>query len=438
MIDSNVRRESIKFAKFAIIATLIALAYLNISFLSTKRLDFEIVFFIAGYLLILLFYFYKERENIISIKTIFLGLYTLMLGASPVISYYDNNKSLMSNVGNPLNYQLGYIMLGLVAMVLGFYAFSFKRYDASKVSKVNLISIKRFALILLCASMFFNVYDFIINSGIYFGGNLVGDKMGSRAGAGVIGIIISFYLLGIGLLYYYVLETKKCRLTLLIFLVFNAITILLKGSRTGVLSLIIILILIRNGKKRFKPTSLLKLFGVLVLMIAVLGLIKDSFSSYNSTFDRLLIDNLKVNSINLNYVHNAFPRHCEFQKGSYYFINIKMLMPGPDVDSTLWLKDVIGLKFVGGGVTPTLIGEGYLNFGLAGIVLEGFVAGVIASILDKRYIYRTEGFVFICYFVTKLTDIFRGGFSNSEVSVIVGIVLLYIYKVFRRLRISNT
>ena len=42
------------------------------------------------------------------------------------------------------------------------------------------------------------------------------------------------------------------------------------------------------------------------------------------------------------------------------------MRPGPDLDFTLWLKDKVNIQFSGGGLTPTIIGEAYINFGFGG------------------------------------------------------------------------
>ena len=127
---------------------------------------------------------------------------------------------------------------------------------------------------------------------------------------------------------------------------------------------------------------------------------------------------------NLSYIKKVFPMQLDFQYGYTFLINIQMLMPGPDVDFTIWLKEQIGLNFAGGGVTPTLVGEGYINGGYIGVFIWLFIIGMIVSYINNSYLYNKRDTVWVTYCVAKLLDIFRGGVANSEVTLI---IILFVY-----------
>lgn len=50
--------------------------------------------------------------------------------------------------------------------------------------------------------------------------------------------------------------------------------------------------------------------------------------------------------------------------GLTYINDLFIVLPGKSVTGGVILKEYIGLDFMGGGITPTILGEGYANFGL--------------------------------------------------------------------------
>lgn len=67
-----------------------------------------------------------------------------------------------------------------------------------------------------------------------------------------------------------------------------------------------------------------------------------------------------------------------------------MLLPGPDPDFTMWLKEQTGIMFSGGGLTPTILGEFYLNFGFSAIFIGMFILGVYSVFLNRYFVKHKE------------------------------------------------
>lgn len=62
------------------------------------------------------------------------------------------------------------------------------------------------------------------------------------------------------------------------------------------------------------------------------------------------------------------------QFGSTYFTLFASILPGKQISPDMMLKELNGVQFLGGGIPPTLAGEGYMNFGYFGIFLNGLFA----------------------------------------------------------------
>lgn len=124
----------------------------------------------------------------------------------------------------------------------------------------------------------------------------------------------------------------------------------------------------------------------------------------------------------------------DYQKGKTFFINFEIIKPGQNDDFTIWLKKAINIEFDGGGVTPTLFGEGYLNFGYLGNIIYFIIIALMVNKLDKMY-YKSKNVYFVTFFIWIILSSVRGGFSNSLIILtIFSIVNAYIWLVFKNVQ----
>ncbi len=87
---------------------------------------------------------------------------------------------------------------------------------------------------------------------------------------------------------------------------------------------------------------------------------------------RIFVNNLYV----LDLIFDLYPRSEPFMLGRSYLIDLITILPGPQPHFGFWLKDRLGLDFAGGGVTQTIVGEFFLNFGWIGVLIGMFLLGV--------------------------------------------------------------
>lgn len=72
--------------------------------------------------------------------------------------------------------------------------------------------------------------------------------------------------------------------------------------------------------------------------------------------------------------------------GTSYFTLFLTALPGEQLSLDREIKDVTNKSFIGGGTPPTLMGEGYINFGYPGIVIAGFVAAALLNLSYRRVV----------------------------------------------------
>jgi oligosaccharide repeat unit polymerase len=124
-------------------------------------------------------------------------------------------------------------------------------------------------------------------------------------------------------------------------------------------------------------------------------------------------------------IFKAVPDQLNFQYGFSYLNSILILIPRslfPDkpfvnLDTTIG-QTVFGCPAFGAcAVPPGLLGESYLNFGVAGLFLMPIVMGVLVGRLDFQFRVATRGSLFqIFYFVSGLylgMSILGSGLSSS-------------------------
>ena len=194
--------------------------------------------------------------------------------------------------------------------------------------------------------------------------------------------------------------------------------------------------MIHNKYQKIKFKKVIKIGFLLLFLVSILSMARDLLSggNVNSLF-KTIVSSLSNGSINIYYVLRQFPALTPFQYGYVFLINFLMLAPGSQPDFTLWLKNEMGLTFSGGGITPTLLGEAWINFGTLSVILTFFLIGLICNKLDKWY-NKTSNVYFVVLYIWVVTSSVRGGISNSLLNLVIYSIMNYfLYVMFKRSRV---
>lgn len=76
--------------------------------------------------------------------------------------------------------------------------------------------------------------------------------------------------------------------------------------------------------------------------------------------------------------------HLPQAYGASYLSGLLTAIPGEQLTLDRRIKDAAGADFIGGGIPPTLAGEGYVNFGFPGVFIGSFLVGFIHLRLARR------------------------------------------------------
>lgn len=415
-----------KFLLLIVIAFVFLIFLLFVSFFDNRmEVSFLVIYSLSYFIITSFFFLLKKEKNIVDIKTIYIVVFSLMIGISPLF-YGFNHLKLLSNdsfIVQSLLILTGYFFFCLTCL-FGKEKNKYKNYNIKR----ELAYSKFFGWSLVLISSFAHIMYVVKNISIIASSDAA-VSFSSISGNGFILQIINLFIIGFGLLYFYYLNNEKKNKLLYVFLIINCLCYVIRGTRTPVVYLLIYMILLRHAFKPLPFKQFFKVFIIIFCLVGVLGVFRSIMHNNRNDFYDTIVNELQVGSINFNYIYRTFPSKTNFQYGKSLLINFYMLKPGPDDDSTMWLKKQIGLNFSGGGVTPTLIGEGYLNFGVFGVILFSIIAALIVNTLNYSYFGASKkNIVWISYIIMKLVDVFRCGFSNSEISLM---VLLFIFVVYR-------
>jgi oligosaccharide repeat unit polymerase len=184
----------------------------------------------------------------------------------------------------------------------------------------------------------------------------------------------------------------------------------------------------------------------IILFVGVMGFFRReaAFTSDLTIIFRLAVFRIFVNNLYvIDLVFDLYPIFEPFMYGRSYVIDAITLLPGPQPHFGFWLKDRFGLTFDGGGVTQTIVGEFYLNFGWGGIIVGMFLLGMAFRMLYRAIVRKpvisSDTVVMATILGMALMATVSSGLSLTlffEVLPTMGVYLTYRFVRRLRLRLS--
>lgn len=379
-----------------------------------KLTIYSLVVFLLTYLTVV-----KAEYNFTSPIVWFSGLYVLLICLGPLILLpikYDYKFDILTtNIIAYICFLIGcfYIKLPVLKM----------KYRKIKICKIN----KETILLALIAfsGVVWTIY-IIKNKNLIFANNFENDRITSQFGNGAYLYLIRMWILTIPMYYEELLKKKKVNMLFYGIVCFATFALLILGGRTPILIIFIELIVCNIVVKKVPTKKMIKFAIIMVLIVGMLGFLRGMISNSSNANLISSIKSIMLNgNYNLNYIFNKFPKQIPFQYGYTYLINFQMLMPGPDIDFTLWLKEKLGLKFNGGGVTPTIIGEFYINFGYFGIAIGMLIMGILFRKLNI-FLEKHNDKAFAIFICLQMALSVSGGIANYFINIIL-YTLVYIF-----------
>lgn len=391
----------------------------------------SIPLYIFTFSLISLSIIFNQKRKLLNANNLFLAYYAYIMGLGPIVLLYE---------GRNLNYNYYTIVLGgLLAFAWGNCVSNLGlEFKKIKINVKNLnfnlkrIYILRFLWLVSVATGLMYAFK---NRIYLFSGDTQNGRVSAMAGNGMLIYLAQISIVVIPMLYEAYYDGKNvykkrvsslievCGMTSISFVV-----LLLQGYRSNALTLGLCLAFMIVYKNNIKSSRLVVWGALGIALVEILGMARNQMSSstsfLSSSFVVSLLASLVVHCHNLNYVFLTFPSKTNFQFGYTYLIDFIMLKPGPDLDFTLWLKEQVGVAFAGGGRTPSILGEHYINFGLSFVFLGMFLMGVVGTIISENY--EKKGTFISMYIMWQFAHTASGGFSNVLLPIFINLIV-YIF-----------
>lgn len=336
-----------------------------------------------------------------------------------------------------LSSRTGLLLLSsYVALVVGGIAVARGTPRLPPLQPTHLALSSRVVTVLMLASLgagFVLVLVFVLLSGgipvLAAGGE--GLRVEARAGLGYL-VIAAIWLLTLPTvaLVAAAYERRGARRHLIwLVVIVAAAAVAILGNRAPVLTLLIaagwVALTARGEIPRW--SWILGAGGVTLIVIAVTSMLRSGADpGVALAMDRLLWQ-LYVNASNLERVTQLIPGVVPYMLGESYLIDLSVLLPGPQANFSLWLKEMMGLEFSGGGITIGLVGELYANWGAGLAVLGcGVFGGMVASIRRiPRGIHREDA-AFLTLLSIETAGIVQSGIASVLLYSLLPLTGLYL------------
>lgn len=408
-----VRFNEKRLIRFIFAAIIVILFFL----MAIERYKYEPYLFLASYLVMGYITFYISPYWLSSL-TMFYVMMTDGL-AMGIVFYLSEDAYLFFNPFLIIIVGYGFLLLGYFVASKTRIAKHLLKHRFLKIKNIN-IQPKAALIISFVLSAMLGAMYLYSNRNILFT-SMEDGRIQASSGNGLLVYAIQLQVLIIPCMY---IEYKNKRFSgnlLRICFVISAIELLGIGFRTPLFRMISIILCMMILTKELKFGKAICIVFVLIIALLGLGTIR-SGNSYSGFFS-LLRSHWLPGAYNLNTMFRCFPKLVDFQHGYTYLINLIMLRPGPDLDFTLWLKEAAGMSFSGGGLTPTLFGEFYINFGIIGMYMGMFLVGMFFRYIDNLNFKGKVGF-WSAFSMMYCSAVFGGGIANVMVLVLV-LVLYY-------------
>lgn len=362
--------------------------------------------YVELYIIVAFVLLMKSRLRLSSPAFIFMAFYTLQMGLGPIFEIVSG-RGLPSLVSPFID-----VLWPLAVYVLGYCiadVFHLPKRKKSKSSPPIYIGTDTlwwaYAICILAGLVY------VLKIGLNpFSDSFNDDRIASQSGMGIFTYLNGALIVILPLLFERVLDNQLGKKKFFGALFVALMIFVLRGSRGLCMTPLFLMGMLIDIRKPIKWKTIVRFGLVCLVVVSVMGSMR---SGNGSTFIDSIINTTCNHVENLNRVYGAFKYSDNYQYGSTFFFNYNIILPGEGLDYTMWLKDLVGATFSGGGMTPSIVGDFYINFGYVGVYIGMFLLGFISFRLEVAARNGSINRVFFVYLCWECATVVGGGISNG-------------------------
>jgi oligosaccharide repeat unit polymerase len=195
-------------------------------------------------------------------------------------------------------------------------------------------------------------------------------------------------------------------------------------NRAPILWYIIMILIAYHYLKKNIPLKNLTIYAIILFLLSIVIV---SIRSPGVSFTERISNEIRVHVLNLSLFFKNFEKIGKLNYRSF-ILNLSMLLPGHQPDFGLWLKERLGLTFLGGGISVTLIGEGLMNDRIIGVMIESFLIGYIVKLAYGKFrqCFSLRNLFIYVILVCRAASAINYGLSKELIGTLYGIALVMI------------
>lgn len=272
------------------------------------------------------------------------------------------------------------------------------------------------------------IYNFSIIQSL-FQGDYFGSRITLLYGRGYLNMLASFHTYALPFLFMVKIH-KGIKVSwldiFLLILSFFLITIPL--HRGPILSLFLTYLFVFNDFKRPIPINKLVKYGFFTVLL--FGSIVPAIRGIDRGFLEILRNEIGIHTWNLSHYIGMTDETGYFGMKPL-IMALAILLPGHQVGFEIWIKKYSTINVNVGGASMSLIGEGFMEYGLSGVLINFFVLGLLLAILFN-FRNNSYGYYFLfLYFLNRTESIIQFGFGKVLITLIIVFVFLNLINNFK-------
>lgn len=445
--------------KIKVLGNIIAFIVLLLSLLFCFFIDFDLVqnigssdFFLFLLINIFIYIFIQIRSNLFefyrSLSPFF--LYSIFFWWLPIYIIIIFFRGI--NI-SPLVYKFSIICYIEIILLYEFFSFFIPPMNKFQFTKIvfnaKSVFLKNrkffyfFGKFNVMVSIIFTLLFLIKAGGIpFFAENPEVARVNAMKGSGVIHRIsyLSLHFALITTVICLIFDGKKITPKYIVYVFLLVFFNMLMGPRSYALWGLLFFYITAQSLKynRLKFRTGIKIGIFVLFIVAIVGGLRFSGIENFNTKDTIVrfINRIYMNPVNANRLINYFD-DSRLTENSF-FIDLKILLPGHQPDLGTYLKDKLGIRYDGGGITVPMISEGYINYGYIGVLMYTMIFVLLVKIYEI-IIFSTKTslfkLVFIILIPVQFMEMTTMGISGMLVkvtfpSIIVFFTVLVTSKIF--------
>ena len=208
-------------------------------------------------------------------------------------------------------------------------------------------------------------------------------------------------------------------------LTLNIVAPFFVSNKAGIiLPLVDLLVISFLISRRFNWRAMIVVAGSGVAIMAIIAAFRggEAFAQFD-TFDKIFGNRYFVEITKTAHIVNAVPDVVDYFYGKSFIAWLNMVLPQSLEFDSIYFADMgfyLGSQVfftVHSGVTPGIIAESYLNFGLAGVVLCMFVVGYSLSRIHRNLSGSMDNavvlIIYALFVVRAPAMLFNGSLSTA-------------------------